>query len=304
MNKVGYAVKRVAVLFFVVVTTGIDVALAERAIYSVRAIEPRQFGYHLGDYFTRQLQINVAPDIELIPAGLPETGKLAPWLRLSSSGLSQSTSGNHKRYQIALVYQIIGINESEWRIEVPGYTLELQGRGEQYPVVVRPLTIDIASLVPKQETILAPLAPIELKSAVYPGRMWIACLTLAVLTTGYIIYRRYRRFRSREKQNHFNHAHHQLRQLSKSALPDSEQARRLLHEAFNKLWGRTLFESNIDQFLADWPRFRALDQEIREFFLESTETFFGGTATSSSDQQVIASAISLSERCARLERRS
>ncbi len=51
-------------------------------VRSVHMIEPRPFGYFLGDTLERTVEIETGPEDEIVPASLPRVGPSNYWLEL------------------------------------------------------------------------------------------------------------------------------------------------------------------------------------------------------------------------------
>ncbi len=74
-----------------------------------------------------------------------------------------------------------------------------------------------------------------------------------------------------------------------------------LHSAFNASGGEVLFETGIDRFLAQHPRFAPLRDEIVQFFQASKRVHFGSAAPGDGGQDWL---LAFCRRCRDVERGS
>jgi mxaA protein len=72
---------------------------------SVRTVEPRGFGYFVGDIFRREVELVVPEAYRLDKASAPAPGRLNYWLDLRAVDLSETNASGARRYRLSLDYQ-------------------------------------------------------------------------------------------------------------------------------------------------------------------------------------------------------
>ncbi len=72
----------------------------------MRVIEPRTFGYFLGDTLTRTAEIQASSDEVLATASLPDPGALNHWLELRRVDTRAATNAAGVLHTVTLEYQL------------------------------------------------------------------------------------------------------------------------------------------------------------------------------------------------------
>ncbi len=279
-------------------------------LHSVVIENPRAYGYHVGDSIDQVLHIKYARDMELRLDGAPKVGNVTPWIKLVSMTLDETVSDKSNYTKITLHYQISGFEQGNSVIDTPAFTLTVEKGHEKLPVLVHPVPLHISrlsdDLTPNYSNIrlAAPIGPERKSTGLIEAIKWFA-FALGILFVALGIYRHFY-LQERWAETHpFSVAHKGLKRLT--GTPDDELlAHRLLHTAFNQHFGRTLFESNLDQFFEQYPSFLKEELTIRKFFEGSRSLFFAAENVDSVESAVypIDKLRSLADRCRHFERRN
>lgn len=285
-------------------------AQAEPEPLRLRTVEPRAYGYHVGDTATRELVIDLPRRLQLDEQSLPALGRHGPALELRSLRQESEPIATGTRLSLRLEYQVFAAPVAVRGYELPAFELRFTGtpraeslRVEAWPMVVAPLVPEATSprrglgeLQPDTAPVLRDMRPEKLLLA--------ACTALALLLGGYLAMVYFGLPWLGERQRPFTRAYRQLR--AGRAVPASAQswqeACRSLHAAFNETAGRVVFADTVDGFLSRSPRFAPLADDIRAFFARSQAGFFEGGADANTAARERDWLLALARACRNAER--
>ena len=280
-------------------------------LHSVVVDNPRAYGYHVGDSITQVLHIKYATDMELRQDGIPKLGNVTPWIKLNAVDIDEETQNKSRYTKVTLHYQISGFEQGEDIIETPEFNLSVEKGNEKIPIIVHAIPLHISHLSSDIEPnysniqLAPPLGPERKSTSFVRAAKWIA-FVLGVFLFVTAAYRQVS-FRDKWAEHYpFSSAYRDIRKLAVGSPTSDLEARRLLHAAFNQQFGRTLFESNLDQFFQTHSAFLKEETAIRTFFETSRSVFF---ATDKPDADIPEShppstVQDLARRCRSFENRS
>lgn len=295
----------------VLVLLAASAASTAQAILDYESVEPRTFGYVLGDKIRRELHLRVRSGYRLDAASLPKAGRLDRWLELAEPELRVESAGDGRRYRLVLTYQVLNAPRSPATVTIPQQNLRLVGEGPavttlmpSLEITVAPLTSDLgpkdlsgSALQPDRRP--APL-PVEQRQArlAWTGTALLALLLLAAWRRGYtaVIARR---------NLPFTNALRRLKRLPAADTPaDPEAGLRIVHEALNRTAGHAVFAHNLEEFLAQRPEFAGLRRDFERLFAASGRVFFADPATGAEARSDLSALLDLCRRGSRIERQS
>jgi mxaA protein len=241
------------------------------ALPEARVEQPRAFGYVLGDVITQRvlLEREGAP-FDL--AKLPAAQRVGIWLERRAARTETAADG--KRWLI-VEYQLVNAPRILTTISVPPLLLDSNQRDvkllvPEWLVSVSPLTpqtaFDADGLGPlrpdKQATLIA-TAPIK-------RQLWIWFVALAATLAAWAAWTQWRNKLAALNQP-FARALHEIARLD----PASPQAWQSLHRAFDRTAGRVMHVQILPLLFERAPHLQPLRTRIEEFFVASSERFFG-----------------------------
>lgn len=252
---------------------------------SVTTIEPRSFGYFVGDLLTREVYVSVADPLRLEKASQPVPQRLSYWLDLKSVDVEETAERGGMRYRLTLVYQTFYVPISPTVRDLPALTLRFTDGDEA-----------VTAEVPSYRFVMAPLREVKpqmpaegpagyLQPDVIPrtastrnSRIGVAAgllMTMAAVAL-YAYYAAWWPFRKRPARP-FTQTARALRRLERQ--PDGGTAFRDglldLHRAFDATAGQRLLAEDVPRFLSTHAQFRPFAPEIERFFATSRQVFFG-----------------------------
>lgn len=280
----------------------------------VSVIEPRTFGYFLGDKLVREIVIRPPPGASLRAAALPQPGPRDYWLDLVESKLTAIESRTSTEHHLSLTYQVFYAALEPKRVRIPGFKLYFDrpaaaggdavdktsvapdGSSAELSLTtatVSPLEIIVSPLreiIPEKtdDDAATPLRPDAAASALGTGRARTGLLISALLATAIstaLAYhyawfpfsmRRHRPFaRAARKINAQDALSSAFR--NESDLYGEELI--ILHRAFDESFGRRVLSSDIAEFVKQKPEFRPLQDRVEEFYAASDLAFFAGKSS-------------------------
>lgn len=279
---------------------------------SVRTVEPRGFGYFVGDLLRREVLVTVAEPYSLESASQPSPGRINYWLDLKSVDVSQHAVHGGTQYRLSLVYQTFYVPLSPTPEALPPFTLRFSDGDKTAVAEVPPFTFVMAPLREVQ-----PEQPEEgpvgyLRPDAVPGyvstrksqiQLW-AGLAIMLIALGLLAYHQaWWPFRGRPARP-FTRAARALGRLSHA--PDMEAYRTGLldlHRAFDASAGRRLLAEDVPDFLAAHDEYRPLAGEITQFFESSRRAFFGNDVAGAAAAMPLRKVASLGAELSAAERR-
>jgi mxaA protein len=300
-------------LLFMLAMLPASAAMAAPEI-ALATIEPRGFGFFVGDVFRREIDVTVTEPYRLDKASLPAAGRLTYWLDLRAVSLEESTSSGTHRYRIGLDYQNFYVALAPTRVVVPGVTLKFTDGNDSVDAEVPPLGLVVAAIREIQPE--APeggpagyLRPDAVPGLVKTGRArtllaWSgAGLLLGLLLLAF--HNAWWPFRARPSRPFTRAARAiRLRAAQETGLETYRASLIDLHRAFDASAGRRVLSEDVPEFLAGHAAFRPLGGDIAKFFASSRRAFFGNDAQGAADTMPLPSVIELSAKLGAAERRA
>ncbi len=116
--------RRLALAVLLLTCVAADAAVAH--VRNVGAIDPRAFGYFVGDVIERTFEIDTDRGDEIVDASLPHAGPLTYWLELKSASVSSRALGDRARHTLKLAYQIFYVPVDPHKLEIPPVTISFK----------------------------------------------------------------------------------------------------------------------------------------------------------------------------------
>jgi mxaA protein len=282
---------------------------------SVRTVEPRGFGYFVGDIFRREVELVVPEAYRLDKASAPAPGRLNYWLDLRAVDLSETNASGARRYRLSLDYQTFYVPLSPTPLTVPALTLRFSGEGEEavqaevpaFTFVMAPLR-EVAPVKPQEgpsgylrpDAVPRKVGTLNARGTLGAGSA-VALLALVLLAYHYAWWP----FRARPARP-FTHAARALKhELARGAGLAAYQAGLLdLHRAFDTTAGRRLLAEDVPEFLVSHGEFQPLKEDISRFFATSRRAFFGNDLEGAARVMPFEAVTSLGVRLGEAERRT
>lgn len=254
----------------------------------IRADNPHEYGWLLGDELVQRIEIDLPAGVTLDRASLPRPRAVDYWLDLRSIDLEE-TDGHA---ELTLHWQNFYSALAPDRREVPPSPLRLSDDTEMtlpgFVFVAAPLRPITDRSSPAQ---LLPDPPFRLIRTKRDNVIFAisAAIFLSVLTViGWT--QAWWPFHRRPARP-FTLAARAIARRRQPALQ-----RRALHRALDAAFGRVLISADLPQFLAELPEYQSVADRLDAFFQASDAAFFGARQTP--DVSIVA----LSRDLARIER--
>lgn len=256
-------------------------AAEDASVLEAFTVEPRAFGYQVGDVLQRQIVVRVPAGLALDEASLPRPGARGHALELRELR-RQSSAG---REELWLHYQVFVAPQAVRTFELPPFSLHFDGRPRAQDVRVDAWPVTVAPLVPLEVSPrnglgeLQPDAPpphlatqaLRSRLVAYAVAAGLLLATLAVVQLAGSWWGSRRR--------PFARAWRLMLALPSGDDPAAWRvACERLHAAFNEAGGEVLFEHGVPRFIVRRPAFEALQQDMRRFLQLSRRGFFGDVA--------------------------
>lgn len=283
-----------------------------QAILANDIIEPRTFGYVVGDKIRREVHLSVRSAYRLDEASLPKAGRLDRWLELAAPEVRTESIGNGRRYHLILTYQIFNAPLTLQTVTIPQQDLRLVGETQTLTTLVPALRVTVAPVTSdigadnrlsgsslQQDRKPAPLPVQERRTRL----AWTSAALIALLL--FAVWRHGRMALIARRNLPFASAVRELRRLQPASGAPAEYARmlKIVHEAVNRTAGRAVFAHSLDDFLAAHPEFAGLRNDFEELFAASGRVFFANAAAGAPFGSGSPSLLCLCRRCSRIERR-
>jgi mxaA protein len=290
-------------------------------VVSLRVADPtREVGYTVGDVLTRHLILSIKKPYKLIPESLPIVGYQKRYrgqpLGIDLSDIKHSSKDNGKEviHDLTLSYQVFTNKTMVKPGALPAEYLHLINVESKGKEVVK-------FRIPSFEFNISPLArfgqikieddmskyrgPLLLDSAPEQQRLKVLLSVLALSLLG-LLYMLGKHTWLPRMGGPFARSYRQIRKLSKTSQTNTpqaiQQAVSSMHTALNATAGHSLFNDNLDNFLAKKPAFNAIKTEMRQFFALSNQVFFEPSAQHQVGNDPIQWLAQLCRRCRDCER--
>ena len=273
---------------------------AQSPVLDMNVVQPEAGPYHIGDKFSRTLELSLAPPYKLDETSLPGPRVLPPWLRVEKPFIEKSTLTNGTRYAIELTYQIVNIDPKMLDIGVSSHIIEIYAADERYTLLIpatrvraEPIIADGARDVqPNAMPMLVTNSP---RRVVGYGVLF--CVSLLGLLLAFF------GIPFCQPRPPFARLYRHLRRNSKSKWSEQEyqQTLRAIHRAFDETAGHVIFADELKMFFAKNPAFIPLTSNIERFFEHTYQYFYRGGEMTSPTLST-AEIIDLVSRCDAVER--
>ncbi|WP_029001758.1 hypothetical protein [Azohydromonas australica] len=271
---------------FLVSTLALMAGPASAQAVQLRELEPRRFGYQIGDLVERRAEVDLPTGLRLDRESLPTPRPGAsmelrearwepsPWWRPGGSAT------------LLLRYQVLRSPGTPQLLDLPPVALRFVGGARPQEVRLDGLPILVSPLVPEPPperrglgALQPDLPPPLIDTHALRSRLVVEAL-IAVLA-GAVLLGSVLGWPWRRRPKPFDVAWRQMRRLPEPASAVHwRQAMTALHQALDLSAGEALFAPGLDAFLARRPAFAPLRPELERFFELSRRTFFapGGEA--------------------------
>jgi mxaA protein len=288
-------------------------ALAQtQAILANDVIEPRSFGYVVGDKIRREVHLSVHTGYRLDQASLPEPGRLDRWLEVAAPEVRVESIRNGRRYHLVLTYQIFNAPRASETITIPQQNLQILGAEDALStlvpalrVTVAPVTAAIAASSLSGSSLQQDRPPSPIAVDVRQSRLAFTGAGLLTL----LLYAAWRRglmaFIARGNLP-FTKASRELKRLQPTSGAPARYAAglKIVHEAINRTAGRAVFAHNLDEFLASHPAYAGLRTDFDRLFAASDRIFFADGAADTPPGNAWTALLRLCQLCSRIEKQS
>lgn len=262
----------------------------------------RSTGLQVGDLLERRLLVKVAQPYQLAASALPLKGELHDGIELADIHLEKQAAEAATLYTLSMRYQVFATATTPAILQLPAMQIALNGGPEALtikvpawrfwfsPLAVADIRLAKAALQPQAPPSPLPLSEDYLYLAVAIG--------LLIAGLGGLIYvhaeGRWLPFMG----GAFARAYRQIRRLPRSPQHETQALLRL-HQAFDQVYGASLFTAGIDDFIAGHPQFRPARDDIATFFSRSGQRLFSGRST---DARLFDELLALARRLRHCER--
>lgn len=247
-------------------------------------VDPRPFGYMVGDLLERRLSVDGAAPLTLARQSLPVPGRVDSWLELRQ--VEASDAG--ESVEVRLVYQLLNSPVEPATLSLPRVRLHIESEGRRYDPEAGEAEFAASPLLPPAavgsaaDRPRADLPPMPMDSGWRRARLagYGALATLLAAALAWPLL-------PRRRAGPFARAYRELRRLPRPFdSPTRRAALRILHRAFDETAGHALLESDLAAFLRAHPHF--VGGPADEFFTLSRQEFFGGAAPGADPGRLLA----------------
>ena len=243
-----------------------------------RTIEPRAFGYVIGDVLSQRVRLDGASG-DVAASALPSAGRVGIWLERRPARIETGADGHR---WLVLTYQITNSPQSLTPIELPPLTLNLPGSAplqvDAWPISIGPLTPDatpgngdLQAIRPDRLPPRAPVARIE-------RRLYGSLGALAIVLIAWAAWWQLRNRREAARLP-FARAWREIAATSANANgntnADDEAAWRRLHRALDETAGRVVQHDKLAPLFARAPWLEPQRESLERFYEQSAARFFG-----------------------------
>jgi mxaA protein len=276
---------RELVLALALMMGGSNALAADVPTDTLRAItiEPRAFGYHVGDIVEREVIVQAPRGFVLDEATLPRPGARGKALELQAVSQHTESESGGTRHELKLRYQVFMSPTEVRTLEIVPFSLSFKGDGRDQDLRVEAWPVTVSPLVPTEVSPregmgeLRPDAAPPLIDTRSTQTRLLAYGVVLLLCLAYLaqVYIAMPWWASRKRP--FANAWRQLSGLpAGSPSVEWRAAFQRVHDALNQTAGEVVFEHGVDRFVAAQPRYAGLRAELLTFFEQSRREFFAG----------------------------
>jgi mxaA protein len=252
---------------------------------TVSTVEPRAYGWQLGDVVVREVAIEADAAYTLEADSLPRPGRVGSAFELRRIDVGSAPSAAGRQHRLRLEYQVFLSPQAVRTLELPPLTLRFAHAGRSQDVRVDAWPVTVSPLVPVEvspRSGLGELQPDEPPPPVdtRPTRWRLLALASVAALMGLVLLHLHVGLPwLARRQRPFESAWRALRRLpAADAAGRRRAAFEQLHAALNQSAGAALFEGGVDAFVAARPPFAPLREDLRQFFQRSRTEFFAAAA--------------------------
>jgi mxaA protein len=279
---------------------------------SVTVINPRAFGYFIGDVIDRKVVIRLGPHEKLDMASLPRPGPLNYWLELAGVTHSEKSDGDDTIHTLHLSYQVFYGALDPRRLVIPGFKLGLTTGGEvsvpDFGFITSPIRQLFAansqssgSAVEVQPDQSAP----QLPTGAERTALLISSLVGLAALIGLAWHNAWWPFHKRPARPFTDAARYLKANAAQLGNAQGYRAALLkLHRAFDLAAGRRLLSEDVASFLDAHPEYRAQSGKIGQLFRASRRAFFANDVDEAQAEMPLAALVDLSAGLSAAERRA
>ncbi|MCB5184979.1 nonribosomal peptide synthetase MxaA [Methylobacillus gramineus] len=272
--------KKVTILWLMVASLILSAAgyAAEGPVNLVSVLNPRMTtGIHIGDVLQREIHLQSKAPYQLSTTALPIKGERNQGVELVDVAVQTDKAGDDSRYVVTLSYQVFSAAKQPKVLRLPDTAFAFTG-GKEAAAVNIPVwqfwfsPLVTGSIHTARDNIQPQMKPFLIETDTHQLRFGLA---LALMLAGLVglVYvnadKRWLPFMGGE----FSRAYRKLRKLPRTP-GQEQQALQHVHQAFNQVYGRSLFRQNLEQFFAEHPEYRQMQDEIDAFFARSDTVLF------------------------------
>jgi mxaA protein len=281
---------------------------------TVSVVEPRGFGYFVGDTFTREVNVVVPERYRLDRASQPAPGRINYWLDLRAVAVTETAVSSGRRYRILLDYQTFYVPLSPARLFAPSAILRFSSGDETLSAEVPPFAFVMAPLREVQPEkpedgpagYLLPDA-VPRKASTLNNRIGLGAgaLTALLALTLLAHHQAWWPFRARTDRP-FTRAARAIGNRSAHAEDQAVYRESLLdlHRAFDAAAGQRLLAEDVPDFLDAHREFLPYREEITKFFASSRRAFFSDDIKGAAFAMPFAALAALGSRLGETERKA
>lgn len=234
-------------------------------------------GIQMGDVLNRTLDIEVDSAYELPKTSLPMKGETRNGIELRDINVQTTKRGNKNVYTVALSYQVFASAAKPVVMALPDEHLALIGGAKASSIDIPAWKFWYSPLVAEgitnaKDNLQPQAKPALMDLKVHTSRFWVSLALLATGILGLVYMNADKRWLP-FMNGAFAQAHRNIKKLQNNQT-SNKRAFAYMHQAFNKVYGSNVFETDLDAFLASHPRFVKLGDEIRKFFEQSNRALF------------------------------
>jgi len=269
------------VALYALVFFGALPACADSVIRDFQVVNPRPFGYVIGDTIKRRIETEVSRPFALENDKLPKVGRAGTWLDLREIKLDRSPRLGSTHYRLTLTYQLVNSPEAVENLALPKVSLSFASGNKVVAQNAPEYLFSAAPITPPQvlggeglDAMREDQPPIPIPNTLHRV-LFLLSLAISILALLYMAYLRFGFPWQRPRP--FALAYRDLRRLAKEAGSDEafRQGMRRVHRALDQTAGRPLFPGELDKFFVKHPRFANMQRPTQRFFEISQSEFFG-----------------------------
>lgn len=256
-------------------------------IVSIKTIDPaKRVGYTMGDVIEREVILTIRAPYKLIETSLPIVGYEKRYrgqvigIELKAISHQKEEHEGYATHHIKLAYQNFTKTVVAKNVALGPEYLNLINTSNSKDLVkyrIPILNVNVSPLAifgqVKVENNMSPLLePLPMSSEQEQKALKIAFAVLAVSLLGLLYILGQHAWLPR-MGGHFAKAYRSIKKL-----PNSGERLKLavsaVHKALNQTAGLTIFNDNLDVFLASHANFHAIEPELKQFFALSRQVYF------------------------------